>query len=219
MGFTKNDYLTLHGENGITFSLFTELDDSTKIHNFLDNVKWNMKPKLPVVKDFQVHLFPSFGRRYGAGEPDVIIIYGEYIFFIEVETKSIDKLPKHFFKQLDNFNKIGEQIVSSVQKKIVGNPFFFNKNQRVYGQHRTKKVIKELLNVPNKKDYYIVITDDHIGTKGSSSYSLDELNDRIDINLPKSLIKDKLGWIGYPSINRLKANDKTKEVIQFNLKL
>lgn len=165
MGFTNSDYLTLHGENGITFSLFTELDDATKIYNFLDNVKWNNKPKIPLAGsigqgDLQVHLFPSFGRRYGAGEPDAIIIYGEYIFFIEVETKSIDKLSKHFFKQLNNFNSIGEEIVSSVQKKIVRNPFFFNRKQRVYGQYRTRKILKELLNVPNAKDYYIVITND-----------------------------------------------------------
>ncbi len=218
MGFTKSNNLSLHGENGITFSLFTELDDATKIHNFLDNIKWNMKPKLPAVKNFQVHLFPSFGRRYGAGEPDAIIIYGEYIFFIEVETKSIEKLPKHFFKQLNNFNSIGQQIVSSVKKKIVGNPFFFNKKQRVYGKHRTRKIIKELLKVPNAKDYYIVITNDHVGKKNTAYYALDKLITKIKSNLPSTKIYQKLGWIGFPSINKLKANNKTKDVIQFNLK-
>lgn len=218
MGFTKSNYLTLHGENGITFSLFAELDDSTKIQNFLDNIKWNVKPKLPLVKDFQVHLFPSFGRRYGAGEPDAIIIYADYIFFIEVETKSVCKLTPQFFKQLDNFNTIGEKAVSSVQKKIVGNPFFFNKKQRVYGKHRTRKIIKELLGVPNAKDYYIVITNDHVGEKNTTSYALDTLNTKIKSNLPSTKIYQKLGWIGFPSINRLKGNNKTKEVIQFNLK-
>jgi len=218
MGFTKSNYLTLHGENGITFSLFTELDDSTKIHNFLDNVKWNVKPKLPVVKDFQVHLFPGFGKKYGAGEPDAIIIYGEYIFFVEVETGSVNKkLPKNFFKQLDSFHSLGKDIVSSTQKKIVKN-FFLSKNKKFKGKYRTRKVIQELLKDPNAKDYYIVITDDHVGTKGTLSYSLDKLNNQININLPKSIIRDKLGWIGFPSINKLKANNKTKEVIQFNLK-
>jgi len=222
MGFINN-HLTLHGENGITFSLFAELDSATKIHNFLKNVKWNDKPKLPVAtsidqSDFQVHLFPSFGKRYGAGEPDAIIIYNNLIFFIEVETKSVDKLSHHFFKQLNNFNSIGEYIISSSQKKVVGKPISITEKQRVYGQYRTRKVLNELLMIQNSKDYYIVITDDHVGTKETLSYSLDKLNNRIETILPNSTIIEKLGWIGFPSINRLPGINKTKEVIQFNLK-
>ena len=223
MGFTKSDYLTLHGENGITFSLFTELDDAFKIRNFLTNVKWNKKPSLPdasgLQKDkLQVHLFPSFGRKYGAGEPDTIIIYDNLLFFIEVETKSIDKLSPHFFKQLNNFNAIGEYVTSSKQKKVVGKAVSITEDKRVYGQHRTRKVFQELLKHSDPQVYYIVITNDPAEQKQTSLSSLNKLNDRIKIEIPKSIIEDKLGWIGFPSINRLEANNKTKEVIQFNLK-
>jgi len=222
MGFTKSDYLTLHGENGITFSLFTELDDTNKIRNFLTNVKWNVEPYLPEAieigkDDFQVHLFPSFGRRYGAGEPDAIIIYGEFIFFIEVETKPIAKLSKHFFKQLNNFYSTGKFISETNQKKVVGVPVSITEDQRVYGQYRTRKIFKELFKKSNPQVYYIVITNDHVGDKKKSSLSLTSLNNRLYDNSFPAEFCDKLGWIGFSSINKLKANNKTKKVIQFNL--
>ncbi len=39
-----------HGENGITFNLFSEPDDQTKFIRFLKNMRWTNKPKQEYIK-------------------------------------------------------------------------------------------------------------------------------------------------------------------------
>lgn len=78
-----------YGENGFTFHAFTTLTElelryvleksriisKSKIIRFLGNVGH--------IED--VYLFPSFGRRIGFGEPDVVIVTEKYVIFVEVE--------------------------------------------------------------------------------------------------------------------------------------
>lgn len=71
--------LRLHGENGITFSLFSELDTELKLVNFLKIVEWNNKPNLINLQIEYVDLFPNFGSR-GRGRPDSLIISDKYLF-------------------------------------------------------------------------------------------------------------------------------------------
>jgi len=154
----------------------------------------------------------------GLGEPDVVIACDKYLFIIEVETDQIRKLSATFFNQLRNFYSFGEYILKNKERyKVVGKPLEIE-NKKMKGKYRTRKFLMDLLKTDYIDIWYIVITNDHIKQeKGKSSLNLlsDKLNKKLSQN---EFNTNKLGWIGLPSISRLKNIPKTVKTIQFNLK-
>ena len=83
--------LQCYGENSFTFLLFQALVEQDAVERvFVGNLKsfatgrkgrWTAATGEP-----EVWLFPNFGKRYGFGEPDVIVLRKPSCFFIEVET-------------------------------------------------------------------------------------------------------------------------------------
>ena len=196
-----------HGENGITYSLFSELIEKNKVKEFLGYVRWKNKSFLKKLEVESVHLFPSFGRgKHGIGEPDTIIIANDSVFYVEVETDDVARLGSHFFHQFSNYLVLGESIFKSDKKKIQSR-FVISDSKKFRGKYRTRKLMKELL-AKKRTPYYIVISD------GSPN----ELK-TLDAQLDKKNIKvDNLGYISYRTIKRIPFITKTMEVINFNLK-
>lgn len=86
--------LRMYGENAATFLIFQALTTTPgAIENvLLRNLKQfgsGKKLKYRQVKEVELWLFPNFGKGSGFGEPDVILLADEDVFWIEVET-SID---------------------------------------------------------------------------------------------------------------------------------
>lgn len=80
-----------YGENAATFLIFQALADQpgaleTVFFPRLKQFGTGMRRTWPDLMDPQVWLFPNFGKRFGFGEPDVLIIAGTSAFWIEVET-------------------------------------------------------------------------------------------------------------------------------------
>jgi hypothetical protein len=209
-----------HGENGITYSIFSQLDTDEKVKYFIRHITWLDEVNKPIEKQIEnavVHLFPSFGRgQWGLGEPDVIILSDYYLFIIEVETESMEKLPGHFYKQFRNFIEIGntlQRFKREGRKKISGDAMKFNDGKKVYGQYRTRKLIQDILNREKVEPYYINITNDHKkdGVHELSSI-VNKLSGDIDLNF---------GWIGFNSIARFNHfeinNDLIRQSISYNL--
>lgn len=202
--------LQLHGENGITFQLFSELSkDARKLVYFLEHVEWATKPELSEDSKFEIHLFPSFGRKTGLGEPDVIIIFGNNVFYVELETTKIENLQKEFFKQFFNFIRIGETLKTSGKRKV-RKYFDFGEGKRARGLFRTRKLITDLLNRPHEA-FYIVVSND-------SPKCLTRLLNRLG-GERREIPRDRIGWISYRSVKRFKnISRETVDTINLNLK-
>jgi hypothetical protein len=83
--------LRIYGENAATFLIFQALANcpGAIAEIFLSRLKRfgsGIKGKWQDLTDIEVWLFPNFGKGYGFGEPDVIILAGKSVFWIEVET-------------------------------------------------------------------------------------------------------------------------------------
>lgn len=80
----------MYGENSATFLIFQALEhaDGAAQTVFLKNLKRfgsGCKGKAPS-GDVEIWLFPSFGKGRGFGEPDVLFLVGDSVFWVEVET-------------------------------------------------------------------------------------------------------------------------------------
>lgn len=125
--------LSLHGENGMTYALFSELDVANKMKLFLKSIRMiddddKFKEMVETESKTETHLFPSFGRGYGRsdvsgfGEPDVLILTNQFYVLLEVETKTFEEpmarksvkelvtTPKGITYQLERFYFLGDTI-------------------------------------------------------------------------------------------------------------
>ena len=69
----KQPKLYIHGENGLTISIFLSIIRENKLNEFVKTIDFphGTPPDLP--DENSVWLFPSFGRKGGFGEPDAMI--------------------------------------------------------------------------------------------------------------------------------------------------
>ena len=115
--------LHCYGENSFTFLLFQELNKSTDlVEKFISNLKSfkNGNKFNPAEEDEankaepQIWLFPSFGKQHGFGEPDAVVLYRGYSFWIEVETnfnlRNMQSAAQDSIKQLIRFNHLNQAI-------------------------------------------------------------------------------------------------------------
>lgn len=211
-----------HGENGITFSFFSDIKNLKNLKNFLKNIKWiSQDPDIKNInKNYQIHLFPSFGRgQYGLGEPDVIIITNNSVFIIEVETSTINKLPINYYNQMNRFIKLGKYFEN--YKKIKPTyPLIIdeNNNKKIKGRQRTRKIIKEILLIDTPRPfYYITITNDHLSKKITGLTSKNYFQKNVITNFSNNNSNINHGLFSLFSINRLNfSSQQTKDTIIFN---
>jgi hypothetical protein len=203
-----------YGENGITFTLFNELDSQKKLMRLLLNIDWKdeqLRAKLKSESIEHVYLFPCFGRRSGPGEPDVILITNNYNIFFELETDKIRKF-KHFYAQIKYFVDMGKDLQKSSRKivrKLEGYLWQVGKTKgkKTKGMFRNRKIFKDLL-AKKREPLFVVITDDIVEHKEELFKKLENVG--IDSNF--------FGFINYKKIKKMKGLSKTGEVINFNIK-
>lgn len=80
-----------YGENSATFILFQAIAmcPGAVVHVLLANLKQfgtGKKARWNRTDEPEVWLFPSFGKQYGFGEPDALVLAGRFAFWFEVET-------------------------------------------------------------------------------------------------------------------------------------
>ena len=110
-----------HGENSITYQLFNLLDRHKLFLLLQRNTKWIKPIKIKEEDIEEVHLFPGFGKGYGYGEPDVIILANDVVIYVEVEMDNLDHTLKNdFVAQVQRFADLGMDIFESNRKKLVG---------------------------------------------------------------------------------------------------
>ena len=188
-----------YGENGFTFLFFQKLFKTKQIVNpFLKNLKqFSTGKNLKEIhkKDFsevqkkeklEVWLFPNFGKSAGFGEPDAIILYRGFSFWIEVETQfnliKKETEAKKALRQLMRFHYFNQALANGKQKPedtngesywVIKGPTISGKGTVKDGRLRVKghKVLKELLgrlieSAKNKNDHYILLSIGKMELKG-----------------------------------------------------
>jgi hypothetical protein len=207
------DLVMPYGENGITFTLFDELASRDKVKRLLWNISWGDKDiphELDKDKIERIYLFPDFGKRYGPGEPDAIMITRRFLIFFELETEPFAKKTDHLSKQLKRFFSIGRDLLESKAKRVSRKRGFLwpgysdmtGASKSTRGLFRSRKIFKDLLG--GRNPIYVVITADSIGN-AKHFFS----------GFPNQT--GQLGFISYGKIKRMKDLPRTKKVIDFNL--
>ena len=178
-----------YGENAFTFLFFQKLSENTKLINtFLNNLKQFSTGKTlekihkdrfseaqPEVQP-EVWLFPNFGKSAGFGEPDAIVLYRGFSFWIEVETQFdlIDKLSdaKKALRQLLRFHYFNQALKNGSSTRKITKPHLAYmgptiKNNgdtklgvlRVAGHGVLQSIGKQLEKSANdKKDHYVLLS-------------------------------------------------------------
>ena len=182
-----------YGENGFTFLFFQKLFETEQIvRPFLNNLKQfstgkNLKeihkkdfseaqPEAQNGDQLEVWLFPNFGKSDGFGEPDAIVLYRGFSFWIEVETqfnlkkkegdakKSLRQLLRfHYFNQAlkkgSSTRKITKPHLAYIGPTIKNNGEAKLGVLRVAGHGVLKKIGKRLEESANdQKDHYVLLS-------------------------------------------------------------
>lgn len=207
------------GENGITYTLFNELIYKNKLRRFLLNTMWeenkydnNEKIDKILEKEqiISTYLFPSFGRQYGSGEPDVIIITKHYNIFIELETEEIrtKTLKDHLYDQMTRFVEIGTALYCTERRALGKDELFrISKNRYIKGSsYRIRKLFQDMA---GRQPLFIIATDGSNSENKKNFFELDKSN---------LLDKKLFGFINYRKIKDMGLMHETTKTINFNLK-
>lgn len=130
------------GENGFTFQFFQRLADEPKFEEyFFKQIKLSDNSKISLEKNErikEIYLFPNFGKKFGLGEPDAILITSENsLFFVEVEI-SID--PKKWYnvtkilREMLAENNIDKEKLYEAFKKYKATPLYQMERFYMIGQ-------------------------------------------------------------------------------------
>ena len=178
-----------YGENAFTFLFFQQLFETKQLFDpFLKNLKqFSTGKKLEEIhKDafseaqngdqLEVWLFPNFGKSDGFGEPDAIVLYRGFSFWIEVETqfnlKKKEGDAKKSLRQLLRFHYFNQALKKgSSTRKIIKphlaymGPTIKNNGEAklgvllVAGHGVLKKIGKRLEESANdQKDHYVLLS-------------------------------------------------------------
>ena len=182
--------LHAYGENGFTFLLFNHLhDNGDLVKPFLSNLKQFSTRTTFASKhrnafdgeqnheDPEVWLFPNFGKSQGFGEPDAIVLFGEFSFWIEVETdfNLIRKrtAARNALVQLLRFHYFNQALINRRQRRKENDPHFAIVGPTISGNgtaklgilrvagHGVLKEIEDRLadSASMGKDHYILLSD------------------------------------------------------------
>ena len=186
--------LKLYGENAFTFRFFNRIDgDEWALKTLLENLKRFDNPKFAFLKKrdkwdpktkAEIWLFPSFGKQWGFGEPDALLLVGEYVFWIEVETtfdldgsdesKAIDSL-----RQLYRFHCAALAFAHGPSREngrlVIKGPTITNEDHQKSGRlalrgHKAAAKLRDRLKTACKtgKSHYVLLSVDQPsgGAKG-----------------------------------------------------
>jgi len=202
-----------HGENSITYQLFNEMDRHKLFLLLQNNTDWIQEFKLKEEDIEEVHLFPSFGKRYGYGEPDVLILASNMVIYVEVELCNLQKrgLPDPFVKQMEKFKDLAKDIYSSDRKRLrLIKKFEGESGYKFLGQKKLRSLYKTIKE-GNRIPCLLVISD-------SSNKDIDVgyLNKKME---SENLNLDglNLGWISLRKIKQMKGMSPTAKTINYNL--
>ena len=220
-----------HGENSITYQLFNVLDRKSLFLLLDSNTDWIEKPSIEKKEDIEeVHLFPSFGRRDGWGEPDAIILAHKVIVYVEVERDNLDckhVLKEQFIAQIQRFADLGNEISKSHRmslrdnKKFEGGPRTNERKRKFYGPQRLRSLYKKIKK-KNREPFLLVISD-------SNGYSVDATHLKERMKRRAKALSDKelregwnlngisLGWISFKKIKKMqsiKCNDDGQTIVK-----
>jgi len=182
--------LNAYGENGFTFSLFHHLCSSKKlVQPFLENLKRFKDGKLfasrykraitsaALKQEPDVWLFPNFGKSSGFGEPDALVLWNGFSFWIEVETefnlKDRRSAAEKAILQLLRFHYLSQALSVEYQKRDDGGPHRAIVGPTISGKgiprlgvlrvasHAVLQKVRKQLSesIRDKKDQYVLFAD------------------------------------------------------------
>lgn len=185
--------LSIYGENAATFLIFQALATTKGAVRdvFLANLKrfgsgYNSDrcKKNWSVKDGGVWLFPCFGKGDGFGEPDVVILAGDDVIWVEVETSINYKRPgigdlRKSLRQLWRFHILQEALGEGARRterglRILGNTISNDGNPRpaklAVSGHRVLQQIRRRLQSAGKngRGHYVLFAIDNPGKTSAS---------------------------------------------------
>lgn len=202
-----------HGENSVTYQLFNEIGRyklSLLLNKYTDWIK-EFEIKEGDIKE--VHLFPSFGKRYGYGEPDVLILASKMVIYVEVEMCNLERkgLPDPFVKQMKKFKDLAKDINKSERKILtLIKKFEGESGYKFLGQRKLRSLYSKIKK-EDRTPCLLVISDSS--------------NDKIDVKNLNEKMKNKkldlnglnLGWISFRKIKQMKGMSSTVKTINYNL--
>ena len=215
MSTKKSDNLEIigHGENSVTYQLFNELDRGKLFLLLNKYTKWIDDFKMKEVDIKEVHLFPSFGKRYGYGEPDVLILTSNKVIYVEVELCNLDKggLPDPFVKQMKKFKSLAKDIQRSERKKLrLIKKFEGASGYGFLGQRKLRSLYSKIKE-EDRTPCLLVISN-----SSKNEIDIENLSNKMK---NKSLDLDglNLGWISFRKIKKMKGMSSTVKTINYNL--
>ncbi len=203
-----------HGENSVTFSLFTECSRNWRIlDRLIKDAKWSdaetsksfLRLKQSDYEKSEIHLFPCFGKREGYGEPDVIILLPKKVIYIEVELARMDAgLPDCFSRQMNKFIELSCDIKNSKISRIVST-FTGETGGRFRGPARLRRLFQKMKE-ETRDSYFLVI-----GDSQKRNCSIQDLH--LERRLPQDI---RIGWMSLGRLMRMGNLSDTKAIIKQN---
>jgi len=203
-----------HGENSITYQLFNELDKHKLFLLLHNNTAWLREFKMNEEGIEEVHLFPNFGKKFGYGEPDALILTSDKVIYIEVEMCDLNKgkLPEPFIKQMKKFKDLAKDIYKSERKRLT-KKFEGASGYKFQGPKRLRSLYSKITKKP--RDPHLLVISDSSDKDMDVEY-LDCLYKKVK---KEGLDLDglNLGWISLRKIKRMKGLSSTAKTINDNL--
>lgn len=202
-----------HGENSITYQLFNKIDRHKLFLLLHNNTNWSQEFEIKEEDIEEVRLFPSFGKRYGYGEPDVLILASNMVIYVEVELCNLEKmkkkLPVSFAKQMKKFILLAKDIHNNKCKKLT-KKFKGESGYEFFGQRKLRSLYSKIKK-ENREPCLLVISDS--SNKDIDVGSLNEKmkSEGIDLN------GLNLGWISFRKIKKMKDMSSATKTINYNL--
>lgn len=190
-----------HGENSITFSMFSNMDEH-RLSRLFSNALWNRPVKISPKQILFVHLFPNFGKRYGYGEPDAIVITDDVVVYVEVELVNLSKrkMPPAFLKQMAKFVALASDLNAANRKKLV-KKFQGESGYSFYGRQALRRIFDQI-QLKKRTAAFLIISD----------------GDRLDFDAVASQSgfqnKATLGWISFNKIKDMMGISEINKVIK-----
>jgi hypothetical protein len=203
-----------HGENSITYQLFNELGKHKLFLLLHNNTVWVHEFKMNEEDIEEVHLFPNFGKKFGYGEPDALILAAEKVIYVEVEMCNLNKgkLPEPFIKQMKKFKDLAKDIYKSDRKRLT-KKFEGASGYKFQGPKRLRSLYSKITKKP--RDPHLLVISDSSDKDIDVEY-LDCLNKKVKKE-GLDLGGLNLGWISLRKIKRMKGLSSTAKTINYNL--
>ena len=151
-----------------------------------------------------IHFFPNFGKRYGYGEPDAIIVSKSHVIYVEIELTNFTKrtITEPFKNQMERFIELSSELDDSNRKKLTHKKKFIGEksNKSFYGKQALRRIFKQIkIGDEEKKSLFLVIS------SGDDKKNRSTLNKIIGALKTRKINTDEitLGWISLEKIKKM----------------